>query len=147
MVQIDGQLSLNSFLSDTVPIGYVDESRVGDIIPFQRLKDYIGKKVIYQTQGNIKSQRVVLIKDYFKNSDTYYSNEEGETINEFILSLSSEEKKKQFKPAFKCDRIAYSDDARTLKTNSWLSEAYCINGRYQITHNSSSVCFCEYKVM
>ena len=51
MVQIDGQLSLNSFLSDAAPIGYVDESRVGDIIPFQRLKDYIGKKVIYQTQG------------------------------------------------------------------------------------------------
>jgi len=89
------------------------------------------------------------LKIGYRHIDTAqaYSNEEGETINEVVLSLSSEEKKKQFKPAFKCDRIAYSDDARTLKTNSWLSEAYCINGRYQITHNSSSVCFFEYKVM
>lgn len=147
MVQIEGQLTLNSFLSDAAPIGYVDESKVGVPIPFQRLKDYIGKKVIYQTQGNGKTQRVVMVKKYYESSDTFYSDEEGNTINEYVLSLSSEEKKKRFKKAFSCDRIAYSDDARTLKANSWLSEAYCSNGRHQVVHNASSVCFYEYKAM
>ena len=94
--------------------------------------------------------KVVMIKDYFDECDTYYSlDNDGKTsyYNEYLKSLSSEEVKKQLKPAFVCDRIAYTDDDRTKKTNSWLSEAYCTNGRYQITHNSSSVCFHECKAI
>lgn len=152
---MSGQITINDYLTKDIPFGWVDDSKVGSIIPFQKLKDYIGKGVIYRSvTGSSENEKfwnkVVMIKDYFDESDTYYSLEKNGDIsyyNDFERSLSSNEKKKQMKKAFVCDRIAYTDDNRTKKANSWLSEAYCTNGRYQITHNSSSVCFYEYKAI
>lgn len=153
MVQINGQLSFNDILAEAIPMGFVDEAKVGKVIPFQELKGYKEKKVVYRSfygSGDASSPyfRVVLIKDYYENSDKYYRNELDNTIlNEFVVSLSSQETKSHLSPAFTCDRIAYSDDDRTKKANSWLSEAYCSNGRHQICHDSSSVCFYELKTM
>lgn len=153
MVQIAGQLSFNDILADAIPMGFVDETKVGKVIPFQELKNYKDKKVIYEafygSGDDAKSYyRVVLIKDYYDKADPYFRNEVDDTIcNDFIRSLSSEETKKHLVPAFVCDRIAYSDDNRTGKANSWLSEVYCSTGRHQICHNSSKVCFHELKAM
>jgi hypothetical protein len=153
---IEGQLSLDGFLVASVPLGHVDGAKKGNMIPFQKLKDFIGKKVIYQSETGAEGDRkygykLVLIKDYFEDSDQYFQKTENGNVtymNEYIMSLQSENTKKQYEPAFVCDRIAYSDDDRTSKkANSWLSEAYCLNGRHQITHNSSSVSFFEYKAM
>ncbi len=155
MEQLLGQLSLNDFFAESVSLGSIGDDKVGAVIPFQKLKDYIGKRVVYRSvtgsNGDEKFwNKVVMIKDYFEKSDTYYSLEEnGKTsiYNEYIKSLSSKQKQEQMKPAFVCDRIAYSDDDRTKKTNSWLSEAFCTNGRHRIVHNSSAVGFYEYKAM
>ena len=152
MNQIAGQLSLNDFFAQAVPIGMVSEVKIGKFIPFGELKNYKDRKVVYQsTYGGDESKsysKVVLITNYFENSDTYYKNElNGQIINDFVASLSGEETKKHLVPAFVCDRIAYSDDDRTKKANCCISEAYCSNGRHQIVHNSSSVCFYELNVM
>lgn len=151
---IAGQESIYSFLTADVPIGFVEESKRGNVIPFERLKDYIGKRVIYQSATGSEPDtkfwhKVVLIKDYYEKSDQYYSKEEDGVVtymNDFVMSLQSKETKKKYHKAFVCDRIAYSDDERTKKANSWLSEAYCRNGRYHITHNSSQVNFFELKI-
>lgn len=150
-----GQISINDYLSKDIPLGWVDDSKIGAIIPFQNLKDYIGKRVIYRSAIGSNTDegffnKLVLIKEYLDKSDTYYTIEEDGNVsfyNDYIRSISSKDKQEKMKKAFVCDRIAYSDDNRTKKANSWLSEAFCINGRYRITHNSSSVCFCEYKAI
>lgn len=147
MNQIAGQISLNDFLSEKVHLGWTKETSLGKVIPFQNLKDFIEKKVIYK---DALGQKVVIIKNYFSKSDTFYSYGEAGTtklFNDYIAKLQSSAIQKKLKVAFVCDRIAYTDDDRTRKTNSWLSEAFCTNGRYQVTHDASSVCFYEYKAI
>ena len=48
-----GQITINDFLSENASLTFVDKSHVGKIIPFQKLKNYIGKRVIIEskTQG------------------------------------------------------------------------------------------------
>ena len=147
-MEIEGQLTLNDLMSENIPLGWINKAKAGNVIPFQKLKDYIGKKVICQTgSGNGETvNKVVIITDYYNNLDTYYSCDENDNtvyMNDYVYSLSSKETKDKYKPAFKCDRIAYSDDDRTKKTNSWLSEVFCSCGRHNIYHNNSQICFYE----
>ncbi len=151
---MEGQISLNDFLSRNVALGYCENvvSKTGKTIPFQELKKYIGKKVLYGTRLKDGKQvgKVVMITSYMKDMDTFYSLEEDgkkSFLNDFVYSLSSKETKEKARKAFVCDRIAYTDDERTKKTNSWLSEAYCVCGRYDIHHIAQDVCFYEYKAI
>lgn len=152
MMQMAGQISLFDFLSESAPLGWTKGIKMGQVIPFQDLKKYIGKRVVYATHmgnGNPVS-KVVIIKKYVTDCDTYYAleeNGEAKIYNDFVRSLSSKEKAEKMKIAFMCDRIGYTDDDRTKKTNCWLSEAYCTNGRHLICHDKSAVCFYEYKAM
>ena len=126
--KVTGQISLYDYFSNTAKIGPADNKNVGIEIPFQKLKDYIGKMLIYASgSGDKTDYRVIKLTDYYDESDQYFSYTENgvtEYISEYVMQLSSEEKKKKMKPVFVCDRIAYSDDRRTEKTNSWLSEVF-----------------------
>ncbi len=79
-------LPLGKYLNTDKNIKAPDESnRIGKVIPFQKLQDYIGKKVLieHQRQGYpernsiIKDYQVVEITSYRKNADhSYIRNEE-----------------------------------------------------------------------
>ncbi len=153
MEQIAGQFSLNDLLSESIKLGWIGEEKVGNIIPFQDLKNYKDKKVVYQSfmgsgDDSKPIYKVILIKDYLENTDKYYRNrQDGSIVNDYLASISSKEVKDNLEPEFTCDRLAYSDDNRTKKANSWISEAFCNNGRHQIAHNSFLVCFHELKAL
>lgn len=65
MMQMAGQISLFDFLSESAPLGWTKGIKMGQVIPFQNLKKYIGKRVVYATHmgnGNPVS-KVVIIKN------------------------------------------------------------------------------------
>ena len=70
-MEIEGQLTLNDLMSENIPLGWINKAKAGNVIPFQKLKDYIGKKVICQTgSGNGETvNKVVIITDYYNNLD------------------------------------------------------------------------------
>lgn len=154
MNQILGQMSFNDIFAENVPIGsFVNITKVGTEIPFQKLKDCIGKKVVERIPTGLSDSfiyKVIMIKDYFVNSDIYYSREEkGSTalISRYLYSTFSEKEKSKMKFAFRCDQVAYTDDERTKKANSWLSEIYCQSGKNFAPHGSYSYNFYEYKAL
>ncbi len=149
-----GQISLNDFLSQSVHLGRInDKEKLGKQLLFSDLKNYVGKRVLYVTHsGNGELDcRVIIINDYLEKEDTFYSVEEnGKTsyLTDCVYSLSSKETREKAKVAFVCDRLAYTDDDRTKKTNSWISEAYCNNGKkYPKVDQYAPVYFCEYKAI
>ena len=125
-----------------IPCGYTeDTSIVGSAIPFTELKNYIGKKVIKSDGRNYKVYQVI---EYFESCDTFYKRVKplpdndigyGEIVNEYIHDVCGiKECMSCYEPAFKCDRIALSDNGGKT-ANSWISEAYCSNGRFRIDND------------
>ena len=136
MQQLEGQITLNEFLTRDVPLTWADASRKGDMIPFQRLKDYIGKRVLIEMpRESAVDYRVVMIKNYYENADHSYK-------------LNKKTGKYEMEHTY--DKVGYSDDKnKAHKENSWVGEIYCKNGRWKPEGNFSEYaeCFYEYKAI
>ena len=124
-----------------VSYGYIeDESIVGKELTFQDLKNYIGKQVIctVTTESN-KWFRVYKVIEYFENHDTFYRQAKplppntypyGEIVNSYIHDVVGiKECMECYEVAYTCDRVALSSNGKN-KADSWISEAYCANGRF-----------------
>ena len=133
MNQIAGQISLNEYLSEGVPLTFTDISHKGEMIPFQKLKNYIGKRVLIEMpRESAIDYKVVMIKNYYENADhSYrYNAETGDYEMEHTY-----------------DKVGFSDDKRKAhKENSWVGEIYCRNGRWEPTF-AYPECFFEYKAL
>ena len=144
--QIKGQISFYDILTEKVELGFVESMHYGTLIPFSKLRDYIGKKVVY-VNGDRKTGKVVQIMSYIIKSDTYYTKKDDEAkifYNDYLRSITPPDKRKEFKPALTCDRLGYTDDNRSRKENSWISEAYCYNERFPKVGGFDLVYFYEY---
>lgn len=126
------QISIFDFLDnpkDELPLGYIKKDAgqyVGKEIPFRELENYIGQKVLCEMPTQSKMwYKVVVITSYHKDCDKIYG-ENGEQIGT-------------------CDRIGYTDDNRTRKENSWVSEHFIRNGRYHDPEYKFAECFYELK--
>ena len=132
--QIDGQVTLYELFSENASLGFIDEKNVGIPLNFSQLKDYVGKKIVCEsiTGSGADSKiwhKVILLTNYYEGCDQWYTDGK-EYHNEYYFSICGKERAQQLKKAFKCDRIGYTDDKRTKKENSWISEAFCVNGRF-----------------
>ena len=137
-----GQITINDFLSENARLTFVDKSHVGKIIPFQKLKNYIGKKVIiesktqgYNTDVPKSWYKVVIIKDYCKDADLTYKL--NKTTGEYV-------------PDFSYDKVIFSDDKKKAhRGNMSTREIDCTNGRYKPFGGFAKYagCFYEYKAI
>lgn len=112
------QMTMSDFLPKELPLGWLKDEDValykGDIIPFERLPDYIGERIIEELpRQSAIDYRIVLVKDYLKDSDKVYRWKDGDSE---LIGI--------------CDRVRLSDDNRKGKANMWVSEMYCRDGRY-----------------
>ena len=150
MKQIDIFDILPKQLPLDVPCGYIDDpDLVGGVIPFTHLKNYIGKKVVKVYESGYKVYKVI---EYIENCDTYYKRVRplpdnalhyGEIVNEYIHDVvGQKEAMACYDIAFICDRVALSDKEGSNQANSWISEAYCKFGRYEV-NPENNYCFCE----
>ena len=126
---------------DNIPLGYMGKDveqrvKMGDVIPFTSLKNYIGKKVLYVGQTLDPKQfyyEIVEISDYYKDCNTFYDCywKGGRYVS---------------KPAFTCDRVAFRNKDRARKNDLCaISEGYCSNGRFEPAGLCPS-CFYEFSV-
>ena len=131
MEQLNGQICLSELISSTLPLNdYVDKKNVGKVIPFQRLIDYIGRKVVIGMPWQSgTAYRLVMITSYQKNADHSYR------LNK---------KTGEYEVEHTYDRIGYSDDKRRHKENAWVGEISCTNGRFKPLFEYPE-CFYEYK--
>lgn len=107
------QMTMSDFLPKELPLGWLKDEDValykGDIIPFERLPDYIGERIIEELpRQSAIDYRIVLVKDYLKGSDKVYRWKDGDSE---LIGI--------------CDRVRLSDDNRKGKANIWVSEMYC----------------------
>lgn len=116
------QISIFDYIQpEYPPIGkYLSKEEVGrykgEMIPFQALENYIGKKVLLELPRESSiDYKAVKITSYHRDHDKVYR-----WSSEHRAELSGY-----------CDRIGYSDNARKEKENSWTSEMYCRNGRLE----------------
>lgn len=134
-----------------IPCGHIeDKSLVGKEIRFTDLKAYIGKKVVKAYEGGYKVYKVI---EYIENCDTYYKRVRplpdnalhyGEIVNDYIHDICGQkEAMKCYEPYFTCDRLALSDKEGSNQANTWISEAYCSNGRFKETSADYSTTFHE----
>jgi len=126
----------------SVPYGYIRDIRiVGRELTFQDLKNCIGKQIVKcdSTESN-QYFRVYKVIEYYEDCDTYYKRVRplppnpigyGDIVNSFIHDVVGiKECMECYEPAFICDRVALSGNGKD-KADSWISEAYCSNGRYE----------------
>ena len=136
MQQIEGQITLNEFLSQDVPLTWTDASHKGEMIPFQKLRDYIGKRVLIEMpRQSAVDYKVVMIKNYYENADHSYRYDPA--TGEYLMEHTY-------------DKVGFSDDKKKAhKENSWVGEIFCRNGRWKPTGNFSEYaeCFYEYNAM
>lgn len=131
-------------IAKDIPCGYIRDFRViGRELEFQELKDFIGKKIVC-AKVNESNQyfRVYRVIKYIENSDTYYKRvrplpenqiQYGEIVNDYIHDIVGiKECMACYEPFVTCDRVALSDKDTGSEPNSWISEAYCANGRYEL---------------
>lgn len=125
----------------TITYGYIKDFRiVGQELTFQDLKNYIRKPVVEckSTESN-QYFRVYKVVEYYEDCDTYYKRVRplppnqigyGEIVNSYIHDvIGIPECMECYEPAFTCDRVALSSNGKD-KADSWISEAYCANGRF-----------------
>ena len=132
MQQIEGQITLNDLLTENVPLSWSDESHKGNMIPFQKLKDYIGKKVLIERSTvSLTTYNVVMITNYYENADHVW------TLNE---------RSGKYEQDYAYDKVGYSDDKRRHKKNAWVDEIDCYNGRFEPLRMCPQ-CFYEYRAI
>lgn len=131
MKQIKGQVSLYDLFTQDVPLEACGAEHVGRIIGFRDLENYIGKRVVLSCPSREHVYyKVVIITSFTKDSDNIWKKKDsGELINDFLYELNR--RPDCYTKDHVCDRIGYSDDNRRHKENSWVSEAYCSNGRWE----------------
>lgn len=106
--------------TEELPLGYLkDDDEVErylgkEITPFQELRRYVGKRIIetVPTENHVW-YRCVLINDYIEDYEAVYAWKDGVAQKTGMH-----------------DRLCCSDDNRKQKTNMWISELFCGNGRY-----------------
>ena len=148
------QLSLFDLLEPeekiTFEIGKYNDSlgeHKGKRILFADLKDYIGKKIIYETHYEQLippyQRKVILVKSFYEDVGEAWLDSANCLVNDFLFyNIITEERKKGCRYLGKVSRIGYSD-SRTLKENSWISELYCKGGRYDDYVSRDDVTFYE----
>ena len=111
-----GQMTIFDFMTkrEPLPLGYVKngEALKGRMIPFRDLAAYVGKRVLLEiVRESAVDYKVILVTNYYQDHDNVYCWKDGKAV---MMQV--------------CDRVGYSDDNRTQKCNSWVSEMYCRNG-------------------
>lgn len=131
MKQIPGQISLTDYKYKDTPLGYIDGNKVTDYmgseIPYNRLGEYIGKKILYSMpRQDVVDYKIIIVTSFRENCENVWESKERNskttcesTTNEAYCIVG------------KASRIGYTDDNRKRKKNSWVSELYCSNGRYK----------------
>ena len=140
--QIPGQITLFEYMHKDTPLGYIKDEDIasfkGNEIPYGRLGEYVGKKVLYSMprQGTV-DYKVILITSFHKDCENVYGpvNTGGFTTLDYIGE--------KYGIIGKASKIGYSDDNRKHKENSWVGELYCTNGRYKGQTNFQS---CMYEL-
>lgn len=112
------QISLFDLKPKELPLGYIrDDARqyIGKEIPYNELRNYIDQRIILELpRQSAVDYKVVMVKEYLTECDKVYRWHDGTAEQVGV-----------------CDRIAFTDDNKRFKTNSWISEMYCRNGRYE----------------
>ena len=131
MQQIQGQITLVDYKYANTPLGYIDNNKVaeymGPEIPYDRLGEYIGKKVLYSMpRQGVVDYKIIIVTSFRKNCENVWESKKRNskttcesTTNETYCIVG------------KASRIGYTDDNRKHKENSWVSELHCSNGRYK----------------
>lgn len=132
--------------------GYLKEEEynlIGRQLSFQELKNMIGKKCIVtaHTESH-KWYKVIKIVDYFIDCDKVYKQVRdlpendigyGDRVNDYIHDVVGiKECMDCYEVEYICDRVAYTDKEKTKEANSWVSEMYCSNGRFEPITTSST---------
>lgn len=130
MKQIAGQLAFSDYLNETLSLGYVDNGcgMIGPEIPFARLGEYIGKKILISSPRESSTDYKIVIVTSFRK--------DGENVYRYSST-------KTYEIIGKASRIGFTDDNRRKKENSWVSELYCTNGRYKGSNKYQS---CMYEI-
>lgn len=142
-----------------IPYGYIKDIRIvgRELLSFQDLKNHIGEQIV-KCSSNESNQhfRIYKVIDYFENCDTYYKRVRplppnsigyGNIVNSFIHDVVGiKECMECYEPVFTCDRVALSGNGRNT-ADSWISEAYCVNGRFEslLDYSSDIISFFEIK--
>lgn len=134
-------MTIADFINSNIEVGewLEDNSKVGKMIPFQHLKDFIERKVVIDMprQGVDHCYKVVMIKSYQENADHTYKLKKNpkKMVSNSLLKDLSAEREDIWEIEHTYDRIGYSDDkGKKHKENSWVSEIYCSNGRFKTAH-------------
>ena len=136
-----------------IPLGYLKDGEekqfVGRELRFQELKDLIGKKCIVSNSTysypdfKISNTwyKVIKITQYFEGCDKVYRKvkpipegciQYGEFVNDYIHdNVGQEEAMDCYEVAYICDRVGFTDKDKSDKSNGWVSEMYCNNGRHE----------------
>ena len=139
------QMSLVDFAVATTaepPIGWLEDvdKYKGEMIPFRDLENYVGKRIIIgMPRQSTTDYKVVKLTSYHKDCDTIYRWGSGDSESHSTCGWIN----KEAVAIGKCDRVGYSDDARREKENSWVSEMYCSNGRFDTYGNYPE---CMYRI-
>lgn len=115
------QLTIFDILPKELKLGYIKDEEVeaykGSIITFSQLADFIEEAVLMECpRQSAVDYRVVRVKKYLTDCDKVYRWSDGDSE---LIGV--------------CDRVSLTDDNRKGKANMWVSEMYCIDGRYCTT--------------
>ncbi len=112
-----------------IPLGNVYEPekiKKGEVIPFQRLKDYIGKRVLSELKvGSEDYCQIIEIKDYVAWEEMKHDRKTDNVV-----------------PG---DMIYYTDGHNIVKSGGQLYESICTNGRFKVD-TCCPVCIYDFDV-
>ena len=124
----------------------------GDVIPFRKLREYIGKDVVYKCESGYK---VVCITGFTEDSDPVYRklddfrSESGLVYDEYVNAYIHDVcMPKDLKPhygiSYYSDRVMFSDNLKKrTKGDCSVAEHYCSNGRRTLCDEIMYCCFFE----
>lgn len=145
-MEIGKQFTIFDYINQITPVklGKYNpnlKDRIGKMIPFARLSEFIGKDVIMELNSKFVSYKVVRITSFRKDSERIYNSPNG-IVGEWLFdNVYSENNKNNCIYIGTADRIGYSDNEKG-KENAWVSEYFCTNGRY-IPTTSYTECMYE----
>ena len=128
-----------------IPCGYIKEEDetilVGRELRFNELQRMIGKKVILcSPRQSAVDYKVIRITDYWSDCDKVYkmvrSIPEGclhysDRVNDYIHDVCGQKEAMDcYELDYICDRVGFVDKDKNNKSDHFLSEMYCKNGRF-----------------
>lgn len=126
-----------------IPCGYIDDmSLIGRELRFNELKNLIGKKcVIACPRQSAIDYKVIKIMDYWEDHDKIYRQVKplpenclhySDRVNGYIHDVVGQDIAMEcYEVEAICDRVGYADQDKYQQSNSWVSEMYCSNGRFE----------------